>query len=214
MFFLRTNGDPCLRKREIVRSRGTVSKGSASDARRSASETRNRRPAALPSFVLSNPHSCPCRVHANRLQTEVSRHYRMLSSDASRTRPGAGPLRHSEERRLGSRCPREAFPRSTHQNPPVASAAASSATSRSPRFMAGRLLHYLFRGLHSVHFRYGLQTHQVTNVTLYTRGVSSFVTSTTAPIATGRSEPVPGWNCPRCGPAPFHGAHEYQVTGC
>jgi len=42
--------------------------------------------------------------------------------------------------------------------------------------------------------------------TLYTRGFSSFVTSTTAPIATGRSEPVPGRDFPRCGPAPFHGA--------
>src|SRR5215831_20988435 len=41
------------------------------------------------------------------------------------------------------------------------------------------------------------------NVTLYTRGFSSFVTSTTAPIATGRSEPVPGRDFPRCGPAPF-----------
>jgi hypothetical protein len=30
--------------------------------------------------------------------------------------------------------------------------------------------------------------------TLYTRGFSSFVASTTAPIATGWSEPVPGWD--------------------
>ena len=34
--------------------------------------------------------------------------------------------------------------------------------------------------------------------TLYTRGFSSFVTSTTAPIATGWSEPVPGRVFPRC----------------
>lgn len=38
---------------------------------------------------------------------------------------------------------------------------------------------------------------------LYTRGFSSFVTSTAAPIATGRSEPVPRAGLPRCGPAPF-----------
>jgi hypothetical protein len=74
--------------------------------------------------------------------------------------------------------------------------ARSPSTSAFPRFAAGRLLHHLFRGLHSVHFRYGLQTRQVTNVTLYTRGFSSFVTSTTAPIATGRSEPVPGAGLP------------------
>ena len=91
--------------------------------------------------------------------------------------------------------------------------ARSPSTSAFPRFAAGRLLHYPFRGLHSVHFRYGLQTRQVTYVTLYTRGFSSFVTSTTAPIATGRSEPVPGRDCPRCGPAPFHGAREARDIG-
>jgi hypothetical protein len=65
-------------------------------------------------------------------------------------------------------------------------------TSAFPRFTAGRLLHHPFRGLHSVHYRYGLQTRQVANATLYTGGFSSFVTSTTAPIATGRSEQFPG----------------------
>ena len=45
------------------------------------------------------------------------------------------------------------------------------------------------------------------------QAISGFVTSTTAPIATGRSEPVPGRVCPRCGPAPFHGAPENGVTG-
>jgi hypothetical protein len=42
--------------------------------------------------------------------------------------------------------------------------------------------------------------------TLCTRGFSSFVASTTALIATGWSEPVPGRVYPRCGPPPFHGA--------
>ena len=66
-------------------------------------------------------------------------------------------------------------------------------TAAFPRFRAGRLLHCTFRGLHDVHFRYGLQTRQVAYATLYIRGFSSFVTSTTAPITTGWSEPVPGW---------------------
>ena len=43
--------------------------------------------------------------------------------------------------------------------------------------------------------------------TLYIRGFSGFVTSTTAPIATGRSEPVSRAGLStRGGPAPFHGA--------
>jgi hypothetical protein len=79
---------------------------------------------------------------------------------------------------------------------PMGLFARSPSTSAFPRSVAGRLLHYTFRGLRRVHFRYGLQTRQVTNVTLYTRGFSSFVTSTTAPIGTGRSEPVPGWDAP------------------
>jgi len=61
-----------------------------------------------------------------------------------------------------------------------------------PSFAAGQLLHHPFRGLHSVYLHYGLQTRQVAYATLYTRGFSSFVTSTTAPIATGWNEPVPG----------------------
>ena len=62
-----------------------------------------------------------------------------------------------------------------------------------PRFSAGRLLHHPFRGLHGVHFRYGLHARQVAKATLYTRGSDDFITSTAALIATGRSEPVPGW---------------------
>jgi hypothetical protein len=80
--------------------------------------------------------------------------------------------------------------------------------SAFPRFAAGQLLHHPFRGLHSVHICYGLQTCQVAKATLYTRGFSSFVTSTTAPIATGWSEQFPGGTFTRCEPAPFHGARE------
>src|SRR5689334_17388137 len=72
----------------------------------------------------------------------------------------------------------------------------SPSTSAFPRFSAGQLLPHPFRGLHSVHDCYGLQTRQVAYATLYTRGFSSFVTSTTAPIATGWSEPVPGRDFP------------------
>jgi hypothetical protein len=48
--------------------------------------------------------------------------------------------------------------------------------------------------------------------TLCTRGFSSFVASTTALIATGWSEPVPGRVYPRCGPPPFHGAPGFPTN--
>jgi hypothetical protein len=64
--------------------------------------------------------------------------------------------------------------------------------SAFPEIQAGRLLHYPFRGLLSVHSRYGLHAHQVAIATLCTGGFSGFVTSTAAPIVTGRNEPAPG----------------------
>ena len=59
-------------------------------------------------------------------------------------------------------------------------------TSAFPKFRMGRLLHYRFRGLLSVHSHYGLQTRQVAYATLYTGGLGGFVTSTAAPIASMR----------------------------
>ena len=57
-----------------------------------------------------------------------------------------------------------------------------------PVLTAGRLPHHPFRGLHSVHSRCGLRARRITYVIPYTEGSSRFVTSTTAPIATGGSE--------------------------
>ena len=67
-----------------------------------------------------------------------------------------------------------------------------ASASAFPVRKAGRLLHYPFRGLLSVHLRYGLHAHRVALATLCTEGFSGFVTSTTASIVTGRNEPVPG----------------------
>ena len=64
--------------------------------------------------------------------------------------------------------------------------------SAFPEIQAGRLLHYLLRGLLSVHSRYGLYARRVAKATLYTEGFVDFVASIDAPIATGWSEPVPG----------------------
>src|SRR5271156_3219579 len=83
--------------------------------------------------------------------------------------------------------------------------------SAFPETGAGRLLHHCFRGLLSVHSRYGLHARRVAYATLYTEGFSSFVASAAASIATGWSEPVPGRVYPRCGPSPFHGAPGYAT---
>ncbi len=71
-------------------------------------------------------------------------------------------------------------------------ARAVPSASAFPVTQAGRLLHYPFRGLLSVHSRYGLHARRIAIATLSTGGFSGFVTSTTAPVATGRNEPVPG----------------------
>jgi hypothetical protein len=77
----------------------------------------------------------------------------------------------------------------------------------SPKGLSGRPAHCPFRGLLGVYSRYGLHTRAVT---VYrdrlTRGFSHFVTSMTAPVASG-------WSGCRVGLAPtgkappFHGAH-------
>jgi hypothetical protein len=68
----------------------------------------------------------------------------------------------------------------------------SPSSTAFPVIKSGRLLHLVFRGLLSVHSRYGLHARRVAKATLSIEGFSSFVASTTASIATGWSEPVPG----------------------
>ena len=74
------------------------------------------------------------------------------------------------------------------RNRKVRSSFTSLAVTAFPEFLTGRLPHCVFRGLLSVYSHYGLHTRQVTDMTLYTGGFSRFVTSTTAPIATGWNE--------------------------
>jgi len=61
-----------------------------------------------------------------------------------------------------------------------------------PESEAGWPLHCRFRGLLSVHSRYGLHARRVAYATFYTEGFSSFVASAAASIATGWNEPAPG----------------------
>jgi len=81
------------------------------------------------------------------------------------------------------------LPRQEQQNLIARTVLSSSAF---PEIQAGRLLHYLLRGLLSVHSRYGLYACRVAQATLYTEGSDDFVTSAAASITTGWSEPVPG----------------------
>ena len=86
--------------------------------------------------------------------------------------------------------------------------------SAFPETGAGRLLHHCFRGLLSVHSRYGLHARRVALATLCTRGFSSLVASTAALIATGWSEPVPGRVYLPLWTTTFHGAPgEIDVVG-
>jgi hypothetical protein len=55
---------------------------------------------------------------------------------------------------------------------------------------------------------YGLKTCQVASATLYTEGSDGFVASAAASIATGWSDPVPGWDLHPLLTSAFHGAHE------
>ncbi len=68
--------------------------------------------------------------------------------------------------------------------------------SAFPARQVGRLLHQPFRGLLSVHSRYGLPARRVAYATFYTEGFSSFVASAAASVATGWNEPVPGRDIP------------------
>jgi len=76
----------------------------------------------------------------------------------------------------------------TPAEPQAALRSHSPVTTAFPVLTPGRLPHHPFRGLLSVHSHYGLHGRQVPYKTLYTRGFSRFVTSTAAPVATGRSE--------------------------
>jgi hypothetical protein len=90
-------------------------------------------------------------------------------------------------------------------------------SSAFPESEAGRPLHCRFRGLLSVHSRYGLHARRVAYATFYTEGFSSFVASAAATIATGWNEPAPGRDfSPAEDQRLFHGAlrfADYAVCG-
>src|SRR5271157_5271656 len=77
-------------------------------------------------------------------------------------------------------------------NPPFPFAS-SPATAAFPIVLQGRRPHWTFRGLLDVHSGYGLSARRVAMRPVCLEGSDGFVTSTAAPIATGWSDPVAGW---------------------
>ena len=69
------------------------------------------------------------------------------------------------------------------------------AQRRRPSPSCGRVGSHVssFRGLLDVHSRYGLPARRATIIARCLEGSGGFVTSTAAPIATGRSDPDAGW---------------------
>ena len=67
--------------------------------------------------------------------------------------------------------------------------------------------HWTFRGLLDVHSRYGLSARRAAKRPVCLEGSDGFVPSTAAPIATGWSDPVAGWDLHPLKNHAFHGAH-------
>jgi hypothetical protein len=87
----------------------------------------------------------------------------------------------------------------------------SPATAAFPELLAGRLPRQIFRGLFSVHSRYGLPTRCTARRHICLEGSDGFVTSTAAPIASGWSDQTwPGGTCTHWETVPYHGA-QYNV---
>jgi hypothetical protein len=87
------------------------------------------------------------------------------------------------------------------------------ATSAFPAKRPGRLPRRSFRGLLDVHSRYGLPARRATIIARCLEGSGGFVTSTAAPIATGRSDPVAGWELHPLKTHDFHGTPPRRITG-
>src|ERR1035438_8517665 len=81
-----------------------------------------------------------------------------------------------------------------------------SSTAAFPSKSIGRHLHYVFRGLLGVYSHYNLHAHGAAKTALCIEGSDDFVASAAASIATGWSDPVPGWELHPLWSSAFHGA--------
>ena len=91
------------------------------------------------------------------------------------------------------------------RNREVPSSFASFTAAAFPQLGDGRLPHYSYRGLLSIHSRFGLQLRQVAKSDPSTRDSGGFVTSTTPPVATGWNDPCRTGLAPAKHQTPFQG---------
>ena len=96
------------------------------------------------------------------------------------------------------------------RNRKVPASFSSFTAAAFPQFGDGRLPHYSYRGLLSIHSRFGLQLRQVAKSDPYTRDSGSFVTSTTPPVATGWNDPCRTGLAPAKHQTPFQGVPELE----
>src|SRR5712671_1754178 len=85
--------------------------------------------------------------------------------------------------------------------------------SAFPRVTAGRLLHCAFRGLLSVHSRYGLHARQVAFATLTSEASAASSPPPPPRLLPGGANQLPDGTFTRCGQTPFHGARCECTTG-
>ena len=98
------------------------------------------------------------------------------------------------------------------RNREVRSSFSSFTAAAFPQFGDGRLPHYSYRGLLSIHSRFGLQLRQVAISDPSTRDSGGFVTSTTPPVATGWNDPCRTGLAPAKRQTPFQGVPDLSKT--
>ena len=86
----------------------------------------------------------------------------------------------------------------------------SAAATAFPMRVQGRRTSWTFRGLLDVYSRYGLPVRRTAKRYVCLEGSDGFVTSTAAPIATGRSDPVARRDSHPLKIPDFHGAHSLR----
>src|SRR5208337_47461 len=84
----------------------------------------------------------------------------------------------------------------------------SSSTAAFPVKKSGRLLQLFFRGLLSVHSRYGLHARRVAKRPFTPKAPTASLPPLPPRLLPGGANQFPGGSCTRCSPAPFT-AHYY-----
>ncbi len=88
----------------------------------------------------------------------------------------------------------------------------SSSTAAFPVKKSGRLLQLFFRGLLSVHSRYGLHARRVAKRPSTPKAPTASLPPLSLRLLPGGANQFPGGSFTRCSPAPFHGALFRQLS--